>query len=83
MNDEGELLIAFKEAWLQLIDASSEWDANPPKTGVFGSKTPEFIYRPSANQFGFDVWHHPEYLLVRDQGGIKPGHLSALDEASL
>ena len=83
MNDEGELLVAFKEAWLQFIDASTEWDANPPKTGVFGSKTPEFIYRPSANQFGLDVWHHLGYLSVRDRGGINPGHLSALDEASL
>lgn len=83
MNDGGEPLVAFKEAWLQFIGASSEWDPNPPKTGVFGSKTPEFIYRPSSNQFGLDVWHHPEFLSVRDRGGIKPGHLSALDEASL
>ncbi len=82
MNDEGELLIAFKDAWLQLIKDSSEWDANQPQNG-FGPKTPEFIYRPSGNQFGLDVWHHPEFLSVRDRGGIKPGHLSALDEASL
>ena len=53
------------------------------RSGTFGSKTPEFIYRPSANLFGLDVWHHPEYLSVRDRGGISPGHLSALDEASL
>lgn len=83
MNKTGEALVAFKEAWLQLIDASSEWDAHPPKKDGFGPKTPEFIYRPTANQFGLDVWHHPEYLSVRDQGGIKLGHLSALDETSL
>ena len=56
-------LLAFKAAWLELIEDSSEWTANPQH-----GATDEFLYAPRDNEFNLRIWHHPfaGYLSVQN-----------------
>ena len=56
-------LLAFKAAWLELIEDSPEWLAKPQR-----GATDEFLYAPSENPFNLRIWHHPfaGYLSVQN-----------------
>ena len=57
-------VLAFKTAWLELIEDSSEWTANPQQ-----GATDEFLYAPRDNHFNLRIWHHPfrGYLSVQNR----------------
>ena len=47
-------LLAFKTAWLELIEGSLEWFAKPQQGAA-----DEFLYAPRENPFDLRIWHHP------------------------